>query len=72
MSVSTSVKHLKIASRQSVLALWQSEFIKAELDNLYSQFKVDIVGMTPQGDRILDAPLATIGAQVLLFAIDTP
>jgi len=65
MSVSTSLQHLKIASRQSALALWQSEFIKAELEKLYPQLKVEIIGMTTKGDKILDVPLAKIGGKGL-------
>lgn len=65
MSASSPIKHLKIASRQSALALWQSEFIKAELERLYPRLTVKVVSMTTKGDKILDVPLAKIGGKGL-------
>lgn len=56
---------LRIASRESALALWQSEHIKARLEALYPGLTVQIVGMTTKGDRILDVPLAKIGGKGL-------
>ena len=58
---SSSLKSLKIASRESPLALWQSEFIKASLEALYPDLQIEIVGMTTKGDQILDVPLAKVG-----------
>lgn len=58
-------KVLRIASRESALALWQSEYIKAQLEALYPGLNVLIVGMTTKGDRILDVPLAKIGGKGL-------
>jgi hydroxymethylbilane synthase len=54
-----------IASRESRLALWQAEHIRARLLALYPQIEVTILGMTTQGDRILDRPLAKIGGKGL-------
>ncbi len=56
---------LRIASRESALAMWQAEHIKARLQALYPSMRVEIVGMTTQGDRILDVPLAKIGGKGL-------
>ena len=56
---------LRIALRESALALWQSEFIKSQLEKLYPNLQVDIVGMTTKGDKILDVPLAKIGGKGL-------
>ena len=64
-SNSTSLKSLKIASRESPLALWQSEFIKASLEALYPELRIEIVGMTTKGDQILDVPLAKVGGKGL-------
>tara|TARA_R110002072_G_scaffold45422_5_gene126340 strand:- start:22640 stop:23596 length:957 start_codon:yes stop_codon:yes gene_type:complete len=65
-STKTSViKKLTIASRESALALWQSEYIKARLEALYPNLTVNINGMTTQGDKILDVPLAKIGGKGL-------
>lgn len=65
MSSANSVKKLRIASRESALALWQSEHIKARLEALYPELEVEIVGMTTKGDKILDVPLAKIGGKGL-------
>ncbi len=54
-----------IASRESRLALWQAEHIRARLLTLYPQSEVTILGVTTQGDRILDRPLAKIGGKGL-------
>jgi len=65
LPASTTIKTLKIASRESALALWQSRYIKAQLKSLYPELEVEIVGMTTKGDQILDVPLAKIGGKGL-------
>tara|TARA_R110001592_G_scaffold86031_1_gene254016 strand:- start:23212 stop:24153 length:942 start_codon:yes stop_codon:yes gene_type:complete len=65
MSQNSPIKNLTIASRESALALWQSEHIKARLEALYPDLKITINGMTTQGDKILDVPLAKIGGKGL-------
>ncbi|MFC2492020.1 MAG: hydroxymethylbilane synthase [Campylobacter curvus] len=59
------MKILKIATRKSVLALWQSEHIKARLMAQYEGLQVELVGMKTKGDVILDTPLAKIGGKGL-------
>lgn len=56
---------LKIATRQSPLALWQANFIKNRLEDLYPQIKVKLISMVTKGDVILDTPLAKIGGKGL-------
>jgi len=56
---------LRIASRESALALWQSEYIKTRLEALHPGLNVEIHGMTTKGDQILDVPLAKIGGKGL-------
>ena len=58
---------LVIASRESRLALWQAEHIRARLMCCYPGCQVDILGMTTRGDRILDKPLAQIGGKGLFI-----
>lgn len=60
-----SPRSLVIASRESRLALWQAEFVKAKLEALYPQCQVSILGMTTQGDQILDRTLSKIGGKGL-------
>jgi hydroxymethylbilane synthase len=58
---------LKIATRQSVLALWQAEHVAGRLRALYPGGKVELLPLSTQGDRILDRPLATIGGKGLFL-----
>lgn len=58
-------KTLRIATRKSPLALWQAEFVKAELEKFHKGLHVELVTMTTKGDRILDSPLAKIGGKGL-------
>lgn len=60
-------KKIVIASRESALAMWQAEFIQSELQGLYPQTTVEILGMTTRGDQILDQPLAKIGGKGLFI-----
>ncbi|MGX9606864.1 hydroxymethylbilane synthase [Acinetobacter sp. T63] len=56
---------LKIATRQSPLALWQAEYIRASLEALHAGLNVELVTFVTQGDKILDTPLAKIGGKGL-------
>ena len=59
------MKILKIATRQSPLALWQAEHIRTRLEALHANLKVELVTFVTQGDKILDTPLAKIGGKGL-------
>ena len=59
------MKTLKIATRQSPLALWQAEHIKQRLEQMYADVHVELVTFVTQGDKILDTPLAKIGGKGL-------
>ncbi|MES1981012.1 MAG: hydroxymethylbilane synthase [Pseudomonadota bacterium] len=61
----TAPAELVIASRESALAMWQAEFIRDSLHSLYPQTAVRILGMTTQGDQILDVTLSKIGGKGL-------
>lgn len=56
---------LRIATRQSRLALWQAEHVAAQLRALHPQLELVLVPMTTQGDRITDRALADIGGKGL-------
>ncbi|KGQ58618.1 Porphobilinogen deaminase [Gallibacterium anatis] len=56
---------LRIATRQSPLALWQANYIKHKLQVLYPQLTVELVTMVTKGDVLLDTPLAKIGGKGL-------
>ncbi len=56
---------LTIATRKSPLAMWQAEFVRDQLQAAHPGLSVEIVGMSTQGDKILDVPLAKIGGKGL-------
>jgi len=58
-------KIIRIATRQSPLALWQAEHVAARLEQIFPQVKTELVKMVTRGDKILDAPLAKIGGKGL-------
>ena len=58
-------QNLRIATRKSPLALWQAEFVKAELLRHHPDLAVELVAMTTRGDKLLDTPLAKIGGKGL-------
>ena len=58
---------IRIASRESRLALWQAEHVRDLLLALPEVTGVEIVPMTTQGDQILDQSLAKIGGKGLFI-----
>ncbi len=58
-------KILRIATRRSPLAMWQAEHVAAALQRAHPGLQVEVVGMSTQGDKILDTPLAKIGGKGL-------
>lgn len=56
---------IKIATRKSMLALWQAEYVKAELIRHHPALKVELVPMVSRGDKILNVPLAKVGGKGL-------
>ena len=56
---------IRIATRQSPLALWQAEHVAARLQQAFPGLKTELVKMVTRGDKILDAPLAKVGGKGL-------
>jgi len=56
---------LVIASRESRLAMWQARHVQARLSAAYPGCQVDILGLTTEGDRVLDRALSEIGGKGL-------
>jgi hydroxymethylbilane synthase len=67
MATPSAPRRLTIATRESALALWQAEHIRALLAALYPASDVRLLGMTTEGDRVLDQPLADIGGKGLFI-----
>lgn len=60
-------KTLRIATRKSPLAMWQAEFVKAELEKVFPALEIELLPMSTKGDKILDVPLAKIGGKGLFI-----
>lgn len=58
---------LRIATRESALALWQANYVKAKLEKLYPDITVELKGFTTEGDKILDRTLSKIGGKGLFI-----
>ena len=56
-----SLTHLRIASRRSQLAMVQTNWVKAELEQGHPGLNISVEAMATQGDKILDVALAKIG-----------
>ncbi len=56
---------IRIATRKSPLAMWQAEYVRDRLMAIHPELNVELLGMTTQGDKILDSPLAKIGGKGL-------
>ncbi|MEI7995056.1 MAG: hydroxymethylbilane synthase [Methylococcaceae bacterium] len=58
-------KIIRIATRQSPLALWQAEHVAELLVRALPGVRTQLVKMVTRGDKILDAPLAKVGGKGL-------
>lgn len=58
---------LRIATRNSPLALWQANYVKDRLEKEHKDLQVEIVGMTTKGDQMLDRTLSKVGGKGLFL-----
>ncbi|MEX2470354.1 MAG: hydroxymethylbilane synthase, partial [Pseudohongiellaceae bacterium] len=58
-------KTLRIATRESPLALWQAHYVRDALRRAHPELRIELVPMTTRGDQILDSPLSRIGGKGL-------
>lgn len=61
------MKTLRIATRQSALALWQAHWIGALLEARYPDLQIAYVPLTTEGDRTLDVALSKVGGKGLFL-----
>jgi len=54
-----------IATRESPLALWQAEHVKARLEAEHPNLQVSLLGRTSRGDQLLEQPLYKVGGKGL-------
>ncbi|MDX1442647.1 MAG: hydroxymethylbilane synthase [Gammaproteobacteria bacterium] len=63
----SSGRTIRIATRQSPLALWQAETVAERLRETHPDIQVELLKITTKGDRILDTPLSKIGGKGLFI-----
>jgi hydroxymethylbilane synthase len=61
------MKSIRIATRNSPLALWQANYVKDQLESAHSNLLVEIVSMTTRGDQLLDRSLIAAGGKGLFL-----
>lgn len=54
---------IRIATRQSKLALWQSHFVKAAIEKKYPDISIELVCIVTEGDKQQNIPLVKIGGK---------
>ena len=57
------MKNLKIATRNSTLALWQANYVKSLLLAKYNDLKCEVIPLTTQGDRDKTSSLKFMGGK---------
>lgn len=58
---------ITIATRESLLALWQAKYVQHRLEEKYPGLTVELLPVTTKGDQILDRPLVEIGGKGLFI-----
>ena len=58
-----TLDRIRIATRESALAMWQANFVKSALERAHPGLRVDILGMTTEGDRNKESPLSQMGGK---------
>lgn len=61
------MKTLRIATRKSKLALWQTEHVAQQLRDRNPELEVTLVPLSTRGDEVLDRSLAEIGGKGLFL-----
>jgi hydroxymethylbilane synthase len=56
---------VRIATRKSPLALWQAEYVKAQLLSHHPQLQVEMLALSTRGDKLLDTSLSKVGGKGL-------
>ncbi len=58
---------LRLATRKSALALWQTRHVARLLAQVYPDLKIELVPLSTRGDEILDRSLAAVGGKGLFL-----
>src|SRR6185436_9254272 len=54
---------ITIGTRGSLLALWQTNWVKKQLEKLHPGIEIEISVISTKGDRVLDVSLPKLGEQ---------
>lgn len=61
------MKTIRLATRESALALWQTQYVAGLLCAAHPGLSVELVPMTTRGDQILDVSLSKMGGKGLFL-----
>ncbi|WP_066959437.1 hydroxymethylbilane synthase [Microbulbifer sp. Q7] len=64
-SPSSAITTIRIATRESALALWQANYVKQQLELHHPDLTVELLPLTSRGDQLLDIPLSKVGGKGL-------
>ncbi|GMQ96583.1 MAG: hydroxymethylbilane synthase [Gammaproteobacteria bacterium] len=56
---------VRIATRNSPLALWQARHVSKQLQSVHAGLNIELVPITTSGDKLLDSPLTKVGGKGL-------
>jgi len=59
------ITRIRIATRESALALWQANYVKDRLQQAHPKLQIELLPMTSRGDQVLDIPLTKVGGKGL-------
>ncbi len=57
------MKHIRIGTRSSALALWQANWVKGSLKSAFPRCDFELIHIKTQGDRVSNVPLVRIGGE---------
>ncbi|TLM78005.1 hydroxymethylbilane synthase [Microbulbifer harenosus] len=60
-----TIRKIRIATRESALALWQANYVKQQLELHHPELSVELLPLTSRGDQLLDIPLNKVGGKGL-------
>lgn len=58
---------LRIATRKSPLALWQANYIKQQLENIWPSISIKLIALSTSGDKFINKDLSKIGGKGLFL-----
>ena len=67
MSIHSNMHNIKIISRKSRLAIWQSEYVAKKINLLFPKTKVEIITINTLGDNLLKSSLELIESKDLFI-----